>query len=113
MKWLIAMLLCFAMVVAFGATAAFAAMPDAKSATDAIYSARDNLNKAKMQANSAKAVEKAIAAMKAYEAVKYDSSKTKAQVDEAYAKVSQQLKQVGIYNDPIRTQPFSAMGPRM
>ncbi len=100
MKKLIAMLLCFAMVIAFGASAAFAAMPDAKSAENAIISARTNLGRAKTQERSVKAVERAIAALKDYEAVKYNSSKTQAEVDAAYATVSQKLRDLGIYNDP-------------
>nr|MBQ4456369.1 hypothetical protein [Clostridia bacterium] len=97
MKKLIAMLLCFAMIAAFGATVAFAAMPDAKSANEYTEVARIELASLKYQEKKDKNVDKAYAILKEYEAVKYDSSKTKEQVDAARDKAAAKLAAL---NDP-------------
>ena len=100
MKKLIAMILCFAMVAAFGATAAFAAMPEPNSAYDNTEAARYYLDSAKNEIEFDKKVDKAVSILKAYEAVKYDSSKTKDQVDKAYDKAVEQIKALGLTCDP-------------
>ena len=97
MKKLIAMLLCFAMVAAFSATVAFADMPDQKSADAYTNAARTQLGAVKYQEKKDKNVDKAYAILKEYEAVKYDSSKSKEQVDAARDKAAAKLAAL---NDP-------------
>ncbi len=97
MKKLIAMLLCFTLVVAFGASVAFAGMPDPISAYDATNDARSELASAKAQAERAKEVDKAYLILKEYEAVKYDSTKDETAVKAARDKAAAKLAQL---NDP-------------
>ncbi len=97
MKKLIAMLLCFAMVAAIGASAAFAAMPDPVSAENEIKLARSRLEWAKNGEKTIKDFEKVISYLQAYEAVKYNSSKTEDDVAKALDKAKSQLAAIG-YN---------------
>lgn len=95
MKKLIAMLLCFAMIAAFGVSTAFAALPDAKSAAAEIQNGRDALAWAKGREQTVKDYDRIINYLKAYEAVKYDSTKTEDDVVDALAKVKGQLNNLG------------------
>nr|MBQ4456370.1 hypothetical protein [Clostridia bacterium] len=100
MKKLIAMLLCFAMIAAFGATAAFAAMPDPSSAAYHVGWSRYWKGSVKDQAEWTETLGKVEAILKEYEAVKYDSSKTAEQVKAAHDKAVDKLKAIDIDNDP-------------
>ncbi len=101
MKKLIAMLLCFAMVAAFGATVAFADMPDVSSAEYHTSWARYHAANAKKEAAWAKEYEKAESIAKAYENVKFDSTKSDEQVKAAHDKAVDQLKDLFKTDYPI------------
>ncbi len=98
MKKLIAMLLCFALVAAMGASAAFASMPDPVSAYNAIASedaddlgARAATAAAKTNAKNVKGLDRLAGYVSAYEAVKFNSSKTQDDVDAAQAALKTNL----------------------
>ena len=108
MKKLIAMLLCFAMVAAFGASAAFAS-PNYNAAYQRIrwaYGNRDFSDHVLSPAESA--LTKLITYVKAYEAVKFDSSKSTDQVNTAKDKLQGQLDALYAENEDL-VEPLVSM----
>ena len=109
MKKLIAMLLCFAMVAAFGTSAAFAS-PDYDAAARRVDWARGNREFSDHVLSPIEStLTKLITYVKAYENVKYDSSKSKDDVNEAKGKLQNQLNALGttlVNNNPNIIRDF-------
>ncbi len=106
MKRLVAMLLCFAMVAAFGATSAFAqtaaptTAPDAAMAMSFANDAHKNHEDAEYVTEWAKKYEKAEAILKEWEAAILDTSKDSKAITAAYNKASQKMADIGLYFNP-------------
>ena len=101
MKKLIAMLLCFAMVAALGATSAFAVgLPitgtgvDQAKAAEAVEDARTQKGNATDAANELKAIEQAKKAVEKFEKIKFDPSKKAEDVTKAQEELTKALANI-------------------